>query len=160
MKKSPSPIFLGYSHQDRKTKDALIKMIGSAGVDEEASVWHDSKIIVGDRWDKVIQKTITTCGSAILLISKDFLGSEYIRTRELPKLLTRRRRQGLRLFPILVGHCHWQLHPWLADTQMYCSKQPLSGISRVSEREKVLKEFSDEVLRFHGTRLTGPRGDF
>jgi hypothetical protein len=59
----------------------------------------------------------------VLLISVDFLSSEFIRGKEIPIILERRRREGLVVFPILIKHCPWQIVDWLKKIQL-CNRLP------------------------------------
>ena len=51
---------------------------------------------------------------ALFLISKDFLASRFIQDEELPRLLERRKQEGLRVVPIIIGLCLWESVPVLA----------------------------------------------
>ena len=53
--------------------------------------WADSKIDVGDDWETKIQEAMAQASIAVLLITHNFLTSDYIMTKEVPFLLERRR---------------------------------------------------------------------
>jgi hypothetical protein len=55
---------------------------------------------------------------AILLISADFLSSPFIQTKELPRLLKRRAKEGLLVVPIIVRECLWKDEPVLKKIQV------------------------------------------
>jgi hypothetical protein len=60
---------------------------------------------------------------AVLLISAEFLTSDFIRRKEVPPLLTRRESQDLQVVPILVRPCPWKKVDWLAKMQI----RPVDG---------------------------------
>lgn len=55
---------------------------------------------------------------AILLITADFLGSDFVRQKEIPVILERREKEDLRLYPILAKSCAWQAVPWIQERQI------------------------------------------
>jgi TIR domain len=83
-KKQPR-VFLSYSHTDRQWADRLL--IHLRAIADEVEVWSDSEIQPGVDWDTAIAQAISTADVAILLVSADYLASEFIAKQELPALL-------------------------------------------------------------------------
>ncbi|NJD52670.1 MAG: tetratricopeptide repeat protein [Candidatus Methanoperedens sp.] len=52
--------------------------------------------------------------AAVLLVSADFLTSKFILGEEVPKLLERREKEGLRIFPVIIRPCSWKQVKWLS----------------------------------------------
>jgi tetratricopeptide (TPR) repeat protein len=108
-------VFLSYSHQDEDWKD---RVVGHLKVLEaELDVWDDRRIAKGDAWLPEIQSAMDRAAVAVLLISKDFLTSRFIKETEVSRLLKRRRDEGLRVIPLFVRPCAWQAVDWLAEIQ-------------------------------------------
>ncbi|MCD6321541.1 MAG: toll/interleukin-1 receptor domain-containing protein, partial [Clostridiales bacterium] len=108
-------IFISYSHIDEIEKSELVshlRVLKTAGIIQQ---WVDDDIRGGDKWKEEIDKAIQSADLAILLISKNFLNSEFIRTEELPTLRERARTKGMVLFPIIARHCHWTSLNWLGE---------------------------------------------
>jgi hypothetical protein len=59
-------------------------------------LWDDSKIGPGELWDKEIEAALAQTKVALLLVSKNFLESRYIRTSELPYFLQKAKNMLLR----------------------------------------------------------------
>ena len=114
---SPLKLFISYSHKDEEFKDELLTMLAGLQQQDVIDVWQDRRIEEGDEWYQAIQNAMNECGLAILLVSPHFIASRFIRDKELPKLLQRRREQGLRVVPIIVRPCMWQSEPVLKDLQ-------------------------------------------
>jgi len=111
-------VFISYSHKDEEWKDriaAQLAVLEHEGILEE---WDDRKIGGGDEWYEQIQQAMDRACVAILLVSADFLNSDFIRREEVPKLLQRREQEGLRVFPVIVWPCPWQHVKWLARMQV------------------------------------------
>lgn len=113
----PLKIFISYSHEDEAFKDTLVKML--AGLQHRGIIdaWQDRRIEEGDEWRASIEDAINECGLALLLLSSDFLASRFIQDNELPRLLQRRKEQGLHIIPIIVRPCLWEAEPVLSDLQ-------------------------------------------
>jgi hypothetical protein len=110
-------IFISYSHQDEKWKDALQKQLQVLQLHADFEVWDDRQIEMGDGWLKEIESAIAAAKVAILLVSPDFLISEFVCRQEIPKFLERRSEDGLRVIPLVVEPCPWQAVDWLAAMQ-------------------------------------------
>ncbi|MBF0453085.1 MAG: toll/interleukin-1 receptor domain-containing protein [Candidatus Magnetomorum sp.] len=51
---------------------------------ENIEIWFDNKIKTGEQWNPAISDAIQTSHMIICLISKHYLNSDFIRTREIP----------------------------------------------------------------------------
>jgi len=67
--------------------------------------WDDSKILPGQKWKEEIRKAINETKIAILLISTDFLGSDFISTNELPPLLKAAEENGAVILIVILKPC-------------------------------------------------------
>src|SRR5207342_3335494 len=67
----------------------------------------------GDRWYLEIEQKIKSSRVALLLVSADYLASDFIMGNELPALC----RHGVQLAPVLVGECLWREVPEIAEVQ-------------------------------------------
>ena len=96
-------------------------------------IWDDTKIAPGDRWHSEIQVAIDRAAASIVLISADFLASDFVSTHELPKLLRKAERAGSKVLPIIVEPCELAIHPELTKLQALNSPQePLAAMSRAN----------------------------
>src|ERR1700682_1598149 len=144
-------IFISYSRRDRAIKDRLQQHLKIPLLEEliEDS-WDDSRIRVGDEWNLEIEGVLKRCNVAIFLISVDFLTSPFILDREVPPLLERRAREGLRIYPILVGDCAWQDVKWLSKFQIRTwNGRPLPG---GRARDAALADVAREIAKLFQPR--------
>jgi TIR domain len=114
---APFKVFISYARRDEPFKDdplTVLKPLERRGVLE---IWHDRMIEEGDEWRREITSAMNECHMPLLFVSKNFLASAFIQDDELPPLLRRRREEGLRVVPIIVGPCMWQSEPALKDLQ-------------------------------------------
>lgn len=76
-------IFISYSHKDEAWKDELQRQLRVLQLHQNFSVWDDRLIEVGSVWLPSIQKAISSAYVAILLVSSDFLSSNFIAREEI-----------------------------------------------------------------------------
>lgn len=125
-----SSIFISYSRTDKKWKDRLVKHLQVAAQRGSLTIWDDSQIAGGLDWKAEIEKAMALCGVAVLLISADFLTSDFVLGAEIPRLLERRRKEGLHVVPVLMRPCDWGAVDWLASMQIYPSGRAISKGSK------------------------------
>jgi len=106
-------VFISYSHHDEAWKDRLVRHLRVLKLEGNLEVWDDRRISAGDEWRGEIQNAMEHARVAVLLISADFLNSEFIRGTEVPRLLERHAKEGLRIIPLIVHPCPWQQVDWL-----------------------------------------------
>jgi predicted nucleotide-binding protein len=98
-------VFISYSHKDEVWKERLQTQLTVLERQGLLSVWEDRQIAGGDEWYPEIEQAIESAQVAILLISADFLGSKFILGKEVPPLLERRKKEGLRVIPLILKPC-------------------------------------------------------
>src|ERR1041385_8558315 len=138
-------VFVSYSHRDSHWLDRLhvhLKPIARRG---ELALWDDTRIDAGDHWRQAIRAAIDRAAASVLLISADFLSSDFIVSEELPPLLHRAERAGARIIPIVVQPCRLAHHPELAAFQtLNPLNKPLSKLSD-AEAEDVFVRAAEQV---------------
>jgi internalin A len=102
----PLRVFFSYSHKDEEYRDELdvhFAMLRNRGLVE---TWHDRKIIPGEEWDDTIKQQLQEADLVLLMISADFLHSNYIMNEEL-KILRERHQRGDHFYtiPIFTREC-------------------------------------------------------
>lgn len=117
-------IFVSYSHLDRRWIDKeyaynIILYLARSLARLDVQIWFDHSLIPGDKFKEVIEARIDSADIAILLVSQNFLNSDFIREVELPRIEARASAGELQVIPILTGNCEWQ------DLKMVGSRQML-----------------------------------
>jgi len=109
-------LFICYSHKDKTQKDALMTHLKSLAESKTIQIWHDNDIETGDVWEEEILHQIAISKMAILLISPNFLASEYIRRTEIPHLCQDKQKK---IMPVLIKPCKWDSIDSLKDLQIF-----------------------------------------
>lgn len=104
----PLNIFISYAHADESYKDELRSHLKPLERRKLIKIWDDQQIDAGDGWLAAIEAAMENCQLAVMLVSKAFINSEFIQTRELARLETRRAESDIRIIPIILNHCLWK----------------------------------------------------
>lgn len=141
-------IFISYSHQDSNWLEEVkknLKVLEFSEIDFE--VWDDTKIHSGAKWKEEIEKALKECKIAILLVSTDFLASDFIQNNELPPLLKKAEEDGTTILPLIVGHCRFAKDKNLKEFQAVNNpSKPLISCSK-ADIQKILVKLTDDVER-------------
>jgi hypothetical protein len=105
-------IFISYSHADEDVRNALVKHLEPLKRMNLVSTWDDRQIAAGGRWDREISEALNTADIVLLLVSIDFINSEYCYDIELQRALTRQDEGSARVIPIICRSCLWQHAPF------------------------------------------------
>jgi len=87
-------LFISYCHNDREYLDRLLIHLKPLQKEGLIEVWADTQLKAGDRWRVEIKQALDRASVAILLLSADFLASDFITENELPPLLKKSSRAG------------------------------------------------------------------
>ncbi|MBF0180873.1 MAG: TIR domain-containing protein [Magnetococcales bacterium] len=89
-----------------KHKELLLEHLES--LEGKVTAWHDGMIEAGVEWELPIRQALARCNVAVLLVSRSFLNSDYVKRIELPLLQERQRSGAIHLLPVVVGPCGWK----------------------------------------------------
>lgn len=141
-------IFISYSHRDEEYKDQLLRHLRLLEKQNLATFWDTSQIPAGADWAQEIKKAINDAEIAVLLVSPDFLASDYVVDHELPALLSRTKSRQTLVLPVLVRPTSWTAIPELAQFQFLNDvRKPLSDAERRDEElAKIARQIADLVM--------------
>jgi hypothetical protein len=108
----PVKIFFTYSHCDESLRDELEKHFSLLKRSAIIEAWHDRRIGAGQEFDKSISQYLESADIILLLISADFLASDYCYDREMRRALERHEAGEARVIPVILHACDWQHAPF------------------------------------------------
>lgn len=141
-------IFVSYAREDRRWLDpndqrSLIPFLKDSLKKQHVLFWYDEGLIPGEEFKRRIESEIDGADIALLIVSQDFLNSEFIEKEEMPRIASRAKLGKMVILPILVGPCDWHEYGFLADRHMVPASRPLieftdSDISWSKIRKEIL----------------------
>lgn len=105
-------VFFSYSHKDEALRDQLEVHLSMLKRQEVISVWHDRRLLAGDDLDNGISTDLEKADIILLLVSPDFLASEYCYSKEMLRALERHDAGEARVIPVILRPCEWQKAPF------------------------------------------------
>ncbi len=129
----PAKIFISYSHKDSEYVELLqthLSLLKREGIIE---AWHDREISIGETWDKEIDNALNTADIVLLLISADFLASDYCYDVEVKQALAMHNAGEAVVIPIIVRPCDWQAAPFSRLQALPRDGKPISSFSNLDE---------------------------
>ncbi len=104
----PLKVFYSYAHKDAKLRDELGKHLFPLKRQGLIVDWYDRDISAGKEWEQEIDDHLNTADIILILISSDFLASEYCYGIELQRAMERHEAGEARVIPVLLKPVDWQ----------------------------------------------------
>ena len=105
-------VFISYAHADENFRNDLVKHLDPLRRLGLIETWHDRKIKPGEVWDRAISTNLEKAQIILLLVSIDFINSEYCYDVELERALERHDNGQAKVIPIILRACMWQQTPF------------------------------------------------
>ena len=137
-------VFISYSHNDKDWLEKLqtvLKPLIRKGV---VNIWDDTRIQAGQKWREEIKTALSGAKVAVLLVSPDFLASEFIAEGELPPLLKAAAGEGLTIIWVPVRDSLFTETEIAEYQAAFDPTRPLAGLSP-AEVDKALVEISKKI---------------
>lgn len=138
-------IFISYSHEDGRWLRRLQRQLAPVVREHNVDLFVDTEIRPGSSWREEIENALESARVAILLISANFLASEFMATVELPRLLSAARDHGTVILPLHVSSSLVQNIPSLWEIQaMNDPEMPIDTLPE-GEQERVFRDAALKV---------------
>lgn len=105
-------IFFSYSHADEALRDELEKHLSILKRQGLIEVWHDRRIGAGNDFAREISANLETADIILLLVSSDFLSSDYCYDIEMTRAMERHERGEAIIIPVILRPCSWHKAPF------------------------------------------------
>ncbi len=101
-------VFYSYSHKDEELRNQLENHLAMLRRDGIIKGWHDRRISAGQEWDGKIDEHLNSAQVILLLVSADFLASNYCYDIEVKLAMERHDSGDACVIPIILRPCDWQ----------------------------------------------------
>ena len=108
----PAEIFLSYSHRDRKLADELKSHLSVLMRQELIGSWHDRMLAAGTDWQGQVDPHLESADVILLLVSADYLASDYCYDVEMKRALERHDAGSATVIPIILRPVDWHETPF------------------------------------------------
>ena len=105
-------IFFSYSHKDEGLRDELEVHLSGLKRQRLIDTWHDRRIVAGNALDASIDESLDSSSIILLLVSADFIASDYCYGGEVRRALARHAKGHARVVPVILRPCDWSSLPF------------------------------------------------
>src|SRR6266567_4988533 len=126
---TPVEVFYSYAHKDASWRNELEKHLSLLHRQGLITAWHDRHILPGTDWAQAIDEHLERASVILLLISADFLASDYCYGLEMQRALERHQANGARVIPILLRPVDWNKAPFAHLQALPTGAKPITSWS-------------------------------
>jgi hypothetical protein len=138
-------VFICYSHKDKRWLEDLETHLKPSMRGGSITAWSDKQIVPGSKWMKEIEAALAATKVAVLLVTPNFLASDFINENELGTLLKRAEKGKVTIIWVPVRACSYKETP-LKDYQAAIdSEKPLANMK--AERDKAWVKICEEIKK-------------
>jgi TIR domain len=137
-------VFVSYSHQDEPLRIELGKHLAILQRSGMISTWFDRKIEPGQELNPEIDKHLNSAEIILLLISSDFIDSEYCWGVEVKRAMERHEKGEARVIPIILRECTWHIAPFGKLLALPADGKAITGKAWKTPDE-AFRDITDEI---------------
>jgi hypothetical protein len=148
-----SKVFISYSHKDKRFLERLLVHLKPLELSGLTEVWSDRRIASGQKWREEIRQAIATARVAILLVSIDFLTSDFITRNELPPLLRDAKKDRVLIVPVIIQPCQTRFTRTTSLAEFQAENDPAHPLSalKAHQREAFWDQLAARIQDFLAT---------
>jgi hypothetical protein len=140
-------LFYSYSHKDKDLRDELEKHLSILKRHGLITGWNDRKIGAGKEWEKEISSHLENAQIILLLISSDFIASDYCYSVEMKKALQRHETGEARVIPIILRPVEWAETPFSKLQILPTDAKPVTLWEDIDEAFSIIARGIWEAIR-------------
>lgn len=137
-------VFYSYSHKDADLRERLGTYLAPLKQQLKISEWYDRKIEPGANWDTAINDQLDSADLILLLVSADFLASEYCFGVEVEKVLARLKRAEVKVVPVLLRPCLWEESRF---SELQIIPRDAKAITSWASVDEALRDVASEIRK-------------
>jgi len=137
-------LFISYSHADEPLLKELTKHLSALRREGLITAWYDREILAGGNIDSEIDEQLDAADIAMMLVSADFLNSDYCSSIELKRALQRYRAGDLRVIPVILRDCDWRHSPL---GKLNALPEDGCAVTSLADRDKAFADIARALRR-------------
>jgi serine/threonine protein kinase len=149
-------VFISYAHTDAAWKDAFVRMLGPAIERGNISLWSDGSIPIGEVWSSQIDDALNSATAGLLLVTPAFLDSDFVKSVELPRLLSLAKTSGIGIWWVPVSDSLYKLTALNEIQAAWDPETPLEGLTP-AEQNSAIRTICTQLVEDFGflPKVTG-----
>ncbi|MBD2562388.1 MULTISPECIES: tetratricopeptide repeat protein [Nostoc] len=153
-------VFISYHQKDEELREELEKHLATLLREQTITSWHDRKIVAGQEFKDEINKSLKRAGLILLLVSPDFIASDYHWTVEVTRALEQNAAGKARVIPVLLRYADWDNPPIDKLSPLPSNRKPIKSWNDRDEAFlEVVKGIRQEVARLVASSNYSPPKD-
>ncbi len=105
-------LFYCYAREDHLLREELEKHLAGLAREGLITGWYDGEIVAGISWEEEVKNRLNAADIILLLISADFIASDYCYSVEMKRALERHFAREARVIPIILRPVYWADTPF------------------------------------------------
>jgi predicted RNase H-like nuclease (RuvC/YqgF family) len=140
-------VFFAYAREDAEIRSKLSNHLAPLRRNNYISEWYDGEILGGEQWDEVIKDKLNAADIILILVSSDFIASQYAFTFEFSNALERHEHSLAVIIPIIVRPCAWQETPVKKIQLLPKGGAPIMGTGKWQSEDEAFTNVAEGVNR-------------
>ena len=140
----PIEIFYSYAHADERLRNLLEQHLSSLRREGLITSWHDRQIFAGTDWAHTIDAHLNSATVILLLVSPDFMNSDYCYGIEMQRAMERHLSRSALVIPIILRPVDWQHAPFAHLQALPTGARPITDWSN---RDKAFLDVATGIRR-------------
>ena len=139
---APRSVFISYAHEDEPLRQQLeihLSLLRRQGLIAD---WHDRQILAGQEWERDIDEHLEAAAITLLLISPDFLASDYCYGIEMQRALQRHKNGEGVVIPILVRPVDWEGAPF---AYLQCLPRDAKAVTEWDNQDAAFRDIAKGI---------------
>jgi tetratricopeptide (TPR) repeat protein len=135
-------VFYSYAHEDEPFRQELEKHLSLLKRQGVIAGWHDRHITAGAEWKGQIDQHLESAQIILLLISPDFMASDYCYDVEMTRALERHEQREARVIPVLLRYADWESAPFGKLQYLPRNRKPVKSWA---DQDEAFREIAKEI---------------
>lgn len=144
-------VFLSYSHVDEELRAQLEKQLAMLKRQGVIEIWHDRRIEAGQEFATAIDDHINSDEIILLLVSPDFIASDYCYEIEMQRAMERHNDKEAVVIPVILRPCDWAHAPF---GKLNATPKDGKPVTQWPDKDVALLQVA-QAVREVATRLQG-----
>lgn len=150
-------LFISYSHRDEKLQQQLMKHLAPLKSQKVIETWHDRQIPAGTEWANEIDENLNNADIILLLVSPDFVASDYCSNIELSIAMERHQQGAAIVIPVVLEPCDWS---WLPFAKFQAFPKDAMAVTSWSNQNEAFVDVAIGIRKVAQSILTQRQESF